>query len=87
MVRPALTCKWTIRSDRVQNTRHENGNMIRHRGVRVPPAGRAHGRTSTHPTCFYREVTSEFDATYHVVFDERAVMTREVVDGVAATDR
>ncbi|MFD6156895.1 NgoMIV family type II restriction endonuclease [Nocardia sp. NPDC060256] len=27
----AIACKWTTRSDRVQNIRHENSNMIGHR--------------------------------------------------------
>ncbi|WP_078898833.1 MULTISPECIES: NgoMIV family type II restriction endonuclease [Streptomyces] len=32
----AISCKWTIRSDRVQNIRHEFLQMIRHRRGRLP---------------------------------------------------
>jgi hypothetical protein len=32
----AISCKWTIRSDRVQNIRHEFLQMIRHRRGRQP---------------------------------------------------
>ena len=32
----AISCKWTIRSDRVQNIRHECLQMIRHRRGRQP---------------------------------------------------
>lgn len=32
----AVSCKWTIRSDRVQNVRHEFLQMIRHRRGKLP---------------------------------------------------
>ncbi len=64
----AISCKWTIRSDRVQNIRHECLQMIRHR------RGRPHLVTVTAEPLPSRLAsiargTGEVDAVYHVAYD------------------
>lgn len=67
-----VSCKWTIRSDRVQNIRHENNQMIRHRRGRQP-----HLITVTAEPLPTRLVsiargTGEVDAVYHIAFEALA---------------
>ncbi|MEV8212519.1 NgoMIV family type II restriction endonuclease [Leifsonia sp. NPDC077715] len=72
-----VSCKWTIRSDRVQNIRHEYNQLIRHRRERLP-----HLMTVTAEPLPTRLVsiargTGEVDATYHIAFDAmRAAISR-----------
>ena len=79
----AISCKWSIRSDRVQNIRHECTQMIRHRRGRLP-----HLMTVTAEPLPSRLVsiargTGEVDAVYHVAF---AAM-EEAVAGVANVEQ
>jgi hypothetical protein len=73
----ATSCKWTIRSDRVQNIRHEFNQMIRHRRGRQP-----HLVTVTAeplPTRL-RSIacgTGEVDAVYHIAMESLAVAIEE----------
>jgi hypothetical protein len=73
----AASCKWTIRSDRVQNIRHEFNQMIRHRRGRQP-----HLVTVTAeplPTRL-RSIacgTGEVDAVYHIAMEALAVAVEE----------
>ncbi|MEU2174830.1 NgoMIV family type II restriction endonuclease [Nocardia sp. NPDC019219] len=66
----ALACKWTIRSDRVQNIRHENGNMIRHRRGRLPHLVTVTAEPLPTRLASIARGTGEVDATYHITFDE-----------------
>ena len=74
----SVSCKWTIRSDRVQNIRHEAVVLIRHRRGRLP-----------HIVCVTMEPlpsrlasiargTGEVDCVYHPVLAE----LRVAVEGV-----
>ncbi|MGW4844663.1 NgoMIV family type II restriction endonuclease [Nocardia brasiliensis] len=66
----AIACKWTIRSDRVQNIRHENGNMIRHRRGRLPHLVTVTAEPLPSRLASIARGTGEVDATYHIAYDE-----------------
>jgi hypothetical protein len=68
----AVSCKWTIRSDRVQNIRHEFGQMIRHRRGRQPHLVTVTAEPLPSRLASIARGTGEVDATYHVAFEELA---------------
>ena len=68
----ALACKWTIRSDRVQNIRHENGNMIRHRRGRLPHLATITAEPLPTRLASIARGTGEVDVTYHIAYQELA---------------
>ncbi|GAA5084502.1 hypothetical protein GCM10023319_29560 [Nocardia iowensis] len=68
----AIACKWTIRSDRVQNIRHENSNMIRHRRGRLPHLVTVTAEPLPTRLASIARGTGEVDATYHISYDELA---------------
>lgn len=72
-----LACKWTIRSDRVQNIRHENGNMIRHRRGRLPHLVTVTAEPLPTRLASIARGTGEVDATYHIAYEELAVAVQK----------
>lgn len=66
----AVSCKWTIRSDRVQNVRHEFNQMIRHRRGRQPHLVTVTAEPLPTRLASIARGTGEVDATYHIAFDE-----------------
>ncbi|GAB4584300.1 NgoMIV family type II restriction endonuclease [Nocardia sp. IFM 10818] len=68
----AVACKWTIRSDRVQNIRHENSNMIRHRRGRLPHLVTVTAEPMPTRLASIARGTGEVDATYHIAYTELA---------------
>ena len=68
----AVACKWTIRSDRVQNIRHENSNMIRHRRGRLPHLVAVTAEPLPSRLASIARGTGEVDVTYHIAFNELA---------------
>lgn len=68
----ALACKWTIRSDRVQNIRHENHNMIRHRRGRLPHLVTVTAEPLPTRLASIARGTGEVDATYHLAYPAMA---------------
>ncbi|GAB2638151.1 NgoMIV family type II restriction endonuclease [Nocardia goodfellowii] len=66
----AVACKWTIRSDRVQNIRHENSNMIRHRRGRLPHLVTVTAEPLPTRLASIARGTGEVDATYHIAYQE-----------------
>lgn len=66
----AVACKWTIRSDRVQNIRHENSNMIKHRRGRLPHLVTVTAEPLPSRLASIARGTGEVDATYHIAFPE-----------------
>lgn len=66
----ALACKWTIRSDRVQNIRHENRNMINHRRGRLPHLITVTAEPLPSRLASIARGTGEVDVTYHIAFTE-----------------
>jgi hypothetical protein len=65
----ALSCKWTIRSDRVQNIRHECLQMIRHRRGRQPHLVTVTAEPLPTRLASIARGTGEVDAVYHVAYD------------------
>jgi hypothetical protein len=65
----AVSCKWTIRSDRVQNVRHEFLQMIRHRRGRLPHLVVATAEPMPSRIASIARGTGEADAIYHIAFD------------------
>ncbi|MGY1582827.1 NgoMIV family type II restriction endonuclease [Streptomyces sp. MN13] len=66
----AVSCKWTIRSDRVQNVRHEFLQMIRHRRGRLPHLVTVTAEPLPSRIAAIARGTGEVDAVYHIAFDE-----------------
>lgn len=66
----AVSCKWTIRSDRVQNIRHENNQMVRHRRGRQPHLVAVTAEPLPSRLASIARGTGEVDAVYHVAYDE-----------------
>ncbi|WP_225096267.1 NgoMIV family type II restriction endonuclease [Streptomyces sp. CoH27] len=71
----AISCKWTIRSDRVQNTRHEFNGLIRHRRGRQPHLVVVTAEPLPSRIVAIARGTGEIDAVYHIAYDalDRAV--------------
>lgn len=68
-VHAAISCKWTIRSDRVQNIRHECLQMIRHRRGRQPHLVTVTAEPLPSRLASIARGTGEVDAVYHVAYD------------------
>ena len=68
----AISCKWTIRSDRVQNIRHECLQMIRHRRGRQPHLVTVTAEPLPSRLASIARGTGEVDAVYHIAFDAMA---------------
>jgi NgoMIV restriction enzyme len=68
----AISCKWTIRSDRVQNIRHECLQMIRHRRGRQPHLVTVTAEPLPTRLASIARGTGEVDAVYHVAYDALA---------------
>jgi hypothetical protein len=65
----AISCKWTIRSDRVQNIRHECLQMIHHRRGRQPHLVTVTAEALPSRLASIARGTGEVDAVYHVAYD------------------
>ncbi|MBK3627030.1 hypothetical protein JHN59_19700 [Streptomyces sp. MBT49] len=65
----AVSCKWTIRSDRVQNIRHEFLQMIRHRRGRLPHLMTVTAEPMPSRLAAIARGTGEVDAVYHIAFE------------------
>ncbi|HEY2304501.1 MAG TPA: NgoMIV family type II restriction endonuclease [Streptosporangiaceae bacterium] len=65
----AISCKWTIRSDRVQNIRHECLLMIRHRRGRQPHLVTVTAEPLPSRLASIARGTGEVDAVYHIAYD------------------
>lgn len=68
----AVSCKWTIRSDRVQNIRHEGVILGRHRRGRQPHVVTVTCEPLPSRLAAIARGTGEVDAVYHALFDELA---------------
>src|SRR5680860_1614041 len=66
----AVSCKWTIRSDRVQNIRHEGVILTRHRRGRQPHIVTVTAEPLPTRLAAIAKGTGEVDGVYHVAFDE-----------------
>lgn len=66
----AISCKWTIRSDRVQNVRHEFNTLVRSRRGRLPHLVLVTAEPLPSRVISIARGTGEVDAVYHLLFDE-----------------
>lgn len=70
LLHASVSCKWTIRSDRVQNIRHEAIILTRHRRGRQPHIVAVTLEPLPSRLAAIARGTGEIDAVYHVAFDE-----------------
>jgi hypothetical protein len=82
MLHASVSCKWTIRSDRVQNIRHEAVILTRHRRGRQPHIMAVTAEPLPTRIASIARGTGEIDAVYHVAFEEltEAVQTVGTVE-------
>lgn len=66
----AISSKWTIRSDRVQNVRHEFATLVRNRRGRLPHLVLVTAEPLPSRLISIARGTGEVDAVYHLLFDE-----------------
>lgn len=79
----AVSCKWTIRSDRVQNIRHECGQMVRHRRGRQPHLVAVTAEPLPTRLASIARGTGEVDAVYHIAYEQ----LNEVVEHVGTDEQ
>jgi len=72
----AVPCKWTLRSDRAQNVRHEAVILIRHRRGRLPHIAPVTAEPMPTRLASLARGTAEVDALYHVALDELSAAVR-----------
>lgn len=66
----AISSKWTIRSDRVQNVRHEFATLVRNRRGRCPHLVLVTAEPLPTRVLSIARGTGELDAVYHLLYDE-----------------
>ena len=66
----AISSKWTIRSDRVQNVRHEFGTLVRNRRGRLPHLVLVTAEPLPSRLISIARGTGEVDSVYHLLFEE-----------------
>ncbi len=66
----SISCKWTIRSDRAQNSRTEALNLIKHRKGRVPHVIAVTGEPVPSRIASLALGTGELDCVYHFALPE-----------------
>jgi len=77
LLHASVSCKWTIRSDRVQNIRHEAVILTRHRRGRQPHIVAVTAEPLPTRLASIARGTGEIDAVYHIALEE-------LVDAVAS---
>ncbi|MFP4172159.1 MAG: NgoMIV family type II restriction endonuclease [Candidatus Hydrogenedentota bacterium] len=73
----SISCKWTIRSDRVQNTRSEALNLIRNRKGKLPHIVAVTGEPLPARISSIALGTGDMDCVYHVALYELQQAVRE----------
>ena len=73
----AVSCKWTIRSDRVQNIRHEGVVLTRHRRGRQPHIVTVTAEPMPSRLAAIAQGTGEVDCVYHVALEDLFEATRD----------
>lgn len=73
LLHAAISSKWTIRSDRVQNVRHEFTTLLRNRRGRAPHLVLVTAEPLPSRLISITRGTGEVDAVYHVLYDELAL--------------
>jgi hypothetical protein len=70
LLHAAISGKWTIRSDRVQNVRHEFATLLRNRRGRAPHLVVVTAEPLPSRLISIGRGTGEVDAVYHVLYEE-----------------
>lgn len=70
IVHAVVSCKWTMRSDRAQNTRAEALNLIEHRKARAPHIVAVTGEPLVTRIASLALGTGDIDMTYHFALPE-----------------
>ena len=78
LLHAAVPCKWTLRSDRAQNVRHEAVVLIRHRRGRLPHITPVTAEPLPTRLASLARGTAEVDAVYHVALHELRLACEEV---------
>jgi len=79
LLHASISCKWTIRSDRVQNTRAEALNLVRNRKGRLPHIVAITGEPLPSRIAAIALGTGDVDCVYHFAL-------RELMEAVAESD-
>jgi hypothetical protein len=74
----SVSCKWTLRSDRAQNVRHEATILMRTRRDRLPHIVAVTAEPMPTRLASLARGTGEVDAVYHVALDELLAATHSV---------
>ena len=74
----SVSCKWTIRSDRVQNARHEANVLLRHRHGRAPHIVVVTAEPLPSRIASIARGTGEIDCTYHLALPELSMAVHRV---------
>jgi hypothetical protein len=70
LLHAAVPCKWTLRSDRAQNIRHEAVVLIRHRRGRLPHIVPVTAEPLPKRLASLARGTAEVDVVFHIALDE-----------------
>ncbi len=79
----SISCKWTIRSDRVQNARSEALNLVRNRKGRLPHVVAVTGEPGLSRIASLALGTGDIDCVYHFALDELRETVEELASGNA----
>jgi hypothetical protein len=74
----SISCKWTIRSDRAQNTRTEALNLIRNRKGPLPHIVAVTAEPTPHRLASLALGTGDLDCVYHFALQELLAVTEEL---------
>lgn len=74
----SVSCKWTLRSDRAQNVRHEAVMMVRHRRGRLPHMVAVTMEPMPSRIAALAKGTGEVDSVYHPLLRELIAAVRAV---------
>ncbi|KUH81405.1 MULTISPECIES: NgoMIV family type II restriction endonuclease [unclassified Mycobacterium] len=78
----AISSKWTIRSDRVQNVRHEFATLVRNRRGRSPHLVVVTAEPLPTRILSIARGTGEVDTVYHVLYQQLSDAVSELWDGL-----
>ena len=78
LLHASLSCKWTIRSDRVQNARSEALNLIRNRKGRLPHVVVVTGEPLPSRLSAIALGTGDIDCVYHFALPELTAAVQEL---------
>jgi hypothetical protein len=78
LLHASISCKWTIRSDRVQNARSEALNLIRNRKGRLPHVAVVTGEPLPSRLSAIALGTGDIDCVYHFALPELVASVEEL---------